>query len=295
MNNKCNIVKDLAPLYAEDMVSEDTRVFVEEHLGNCARCRLELEQFRKSAKFVPDMDVAPLKKLKEKLLVKRIQTIFFTAVLVFAILTSVFAIMTSPRFFPYSEDLIQITENQAGTVMVTFADKITGYSCLKSRDKDTGTELYHIDAWNTIWDKNFSNRGKQNIVINPTSRAGIKIYYVQNNGNEDVPIYGLNDDAGSVTLPRLVLKQYFLLILLLFMVLLFIRYFVRRQETLKMWLNRILLFPVSYMAAHFFTKGLSFTSYSTQRDFGFIILGAILLYCAALSGISLYQAKKRGA
>ena len=33
MKNECSIVCDLLPLYAEDMVSEDTAEFVKEHLG----------------------------------------------------------------------------------------------------------------------------------------------------------------------------------------------------------------------------------------------------------------------
>ena len=32
MKNECNIIKDILPLYAEKMVSEDTVDFIEEHL-----------------------------------------------------------------------------------------------------------------------------------------------------------------------------------------------------------------------------------------------------------------------
>ena len=61
MKNECSIVCDLLPLYAEDMVSEDTAEFVKEHLGNCPTCRAELEKLRKpvqpvAAQHVPDID-----------------------------------------------------------------------------------------------------------------------------------------------------------------------------------------------------------------------------------------------
>lgn len=296
MNRKCNIVKDLIPLYVEDMVSEDTKDFIEEHLEHCTECCSELEQIRKDAEIVPNMDVAPLKKLKEKLLLKRVQTILFTAALVFAIAASVFAMMSSPQFFPYSEDLVQITENQSGVVTITFAHEVTGYSYITSQDEETGTEIYRINAWDTVWDKNFSNRGEQNMVITLTPQADVKVYYVQNNGSEDVLLYGLHtdDNVSTITLPRLVLMPYFLLALLVFVTLLIIRYFLRKQEILKMWLDRILPLPLSYMIAHLCTKGLSFKSYATQRDFCMIILVAILLYCTVLSGASLYKAKKKG-
>lgn len=69
MKNECSIVCDLLPLYAEDMVSEDTAEFVKEHLGNCPTCRAELEKLRKpvqpvAAQHVPDIDAEPLKRLK---------------------------------------------------------------------------------------------------------------------------------------------------------------------------------------------------------------------------------------
>lgn len=46
MRNECNIIRDLLPLYAEDMVSADTADFVEAHLAACAACRAELEALR---------------------------------------------------------------------------------------------------------------------------------------------------------------------------------------------------------------------------------------------------------
>ena len=39
MKNECGIVRDLLPLYIENMVSEDSREFIEEHLSRCAECK----------------------------------------------------------------------------------------------------------------------------------------------------------------------------------------------------------------------------------------------------------------
>ena len=43
MNLSCNIIRDLLPLYAEELASADSRAAVEEHLCGCADCRAELE------------------------------------------------------------------------------------------------------------------------------------------------------------------------------------------------------------------------------------------------------------
>ncbi len=46
MKNKCNIVRDLLPLYVENMASEDTMSFVKEHLKECSSCRKECKAMR---------------------------------------------------------------------------------------------------------------------------------------------------------------------------------------------------------------------------------------------------------
>lgn len=43
MKTECSIVRDLIPLYLEDMLSIETARFVKEHLNNCQECRRELE------------------------------------------------------------------------------------------------------------------------------------------------------------------------------------------------------------------------------------------------------------
>ena len=39
MNNECKIISDLLPLYAEDMVCEETAEFIKNHLSECENCK----------------------------------------------------------------------------------------------------------------------------------------------------------------------------------------------------------------------------------------------------------------
>ena len=75
MKNECNIIRDILPLYVEDMVSADTSAFVEEHLEKCAECRAELEEMKNpnslervcsSSNDNCEKEVLPLKTLKKK-------------------------------------------------------------------------------------------------------------------------------------------------------------------------------------------------------------------------------------
>ena len=293
MNNKCNLIRDILPLYVEDMVSRDTREFVREHLEHCEKCRTEFEHMQKPGDFIPHADLVPLKRIKKELFMKRLQTIFFTAILACAILTIAFGILTAPKFFPYSDDLLHVIDSSYGDIIITFDEKVTGYSCNEVFDMETETEIYRINAWTTTWDLYLSNRGKQNMVIPFEQETKIQIFYAQNDGSEDVLIYGLkeNTEENGVTLPRLILMPYFLLAFLALVVLAILRFLLRNKQAIIVWIDRAIPFPISYMAAQLCTKGFSFTTYSSQRDFCIIILVAMLLYFAMLTGKSLYKAK----
>lgn len=45
MNISCDIIKDLLPLYHDDVCSEDSRKLIEEHLDNCEACKAELKKY----------------------------------------------------------------------------------------------------------------------------------------------------------------------------------------------------------------------------------------------------------
>ena len=295
MSNQCNVIKDILPLYVEDMVSADTQEFVNAHLEQCAECRAELERMRGSTKFVPiDTDIVPLKRIKKDLFIKRMQTIFFTAIVACVVAIIAFGVLTSPAFFPYSDDLLNVVDNHSGEIIVTFDDRVTGYTCTKEFYEETGSEVYRLNAWTTTWDLYFSNRGNQNVVIPSNGESNIQIFFTQNNGSEDVLIYGENNNRPQavITLPRQILLPYFLLAALALIVLACLRLILRNKNALVVWIDRIILFPISYMAAQLCTKGINFTTYSSQRDFCLIMLVAILFYFALLTGKSLYQKKK---
>ena len=51
MKNECSVVRDILPLYLENMVSEETAESIKEHLENCPDCAAEFEAM-KSGKMV---------------------------------------------------------------------------------------------------------------------------------------------------------------------------------------------------------------------------------------------------
>ena len=49
MKIPCAVIRDLLPLYAEDLASEESKQVVDEHLADCPDCRARLETLRQPA------------------------------------------------------------------------------------------------------------------------------------------------------------------------------------------------------------------------------------------------------
>lgn len=120
MRNECNIIRDILPLYVENIVSEDTVSFVEEHLEGCADCREELKSVRASAEVekrysdISDMqksEAEALRILKRKMRRRRALTIMFSF-LTAILLGGIFSLFRFIGFPSESEDIKLETEFQ---------------------------------------------------------------------------------------------------------------------------------------------------------------------------------------
>lgn len=68
----CNVIRDLLPLYADDICSEESKTMIEEHLKQCVECRKALEQMKGTLELSADHEegYSTLKKIK-KILCKK--------------------------------------------------------------------------------------------------------------------------------------------------------------------------------------------------------------------------------
>lgn len=76
MKIKCNVVRDLLPLYVDDVVSEESRELVDEHMKACGECRDYCRALRESEKPIPreefSGELEPLKKIKRRNILNKI-------------------------------------------------------------------------------------------------------------------------------------------------------------------------------------------------------------------------------
>ncbi len=292
MKNICSIVKDLIPLYAEDLTSEETAEFVREHIDECENCRKELDTVNKPAKIVENTNVKPMKKIKRTLALKRLQAAVLTAIFVLTAAVAVFAFISAPEYLPYSEETISVTDNENGSVTVIFPENAANYSC--SRTEYEEYVEYSLESWTSILERRFSSCGIRSVTVSPQQEKPMIIRYVQNNGQEDVLLYSDSEQSsgGVITLPRLVLNYYIVIAVLVFIILMIMRLIVRKKGTVRSVIGKLMLIPISYVAGHFLVMGLGGITYSAQRDFALIMIIAILIYCGLLLGKSILDKKK---
>lgn len=303
MKNECSIVCDLLPLYAEDMVSEDTAEFVKEHLGNCPTCRAELEKLRKpvqpvAAQHVPDIDAEPLKRLKKALLMEKVQAILCTAAVLLALMLSGLSFLTAPEYFAYSQELVTVTEGANGEATISFSSEITNYKLQRIADPADKQTVYHIEVWTCAWDRMFSKPGAQDVTVKPENGHELLIYFTQfinqSSSNSAVCIYGEiePDSGGWMALPGLSMGYWLAINIVLLVILGVIWLNLRKKEKPRRLVERLILIPIAYMLGHLCVLGFHTLSYSEWRDAQMILAIGILFYCAMLLALSIFYSRK---
>ena len=294
MKNECSIVRDLLPLYAESMVSPETASFMEEHLKDCEHCRKEYERLKAPCAVPAQDDAAPLLMLQKKMAAKRLRTIVLTAVFAVALLVSAFAVLDAPVYLPYTEELLAVEPAGENGLQITFDPSVTDFNYTVYQDPDGGNFYYcDVEAWYSLWDRWFSAGEQQRTaVVLPAKPYPVTVMYCPNDGTESICVYGEAGEGGSFALPRLALG-YYLILAVLALAVLFVAWLVAKgRPRQRVWIERIMLYPVSYLISHGIVAGFRVISYSLVRDFRLILFVSLLLYCGLLLADSVWGLKK---
>ena len=305
MRNECNIIRDILPLYAEKMVSSDTAAFIEEHLKDCEACRKEYERIKEPQPTKEISHAAPLLKLSRKMKVKRIQTIAVTAVFVIALFVSAFAVLDAPIYLPYAEGIVTAEQFGDKGMLLTFDEEVSDFDYMVYDDPDGG-DFYccDIQAWTSLWDKWFSQgKGTLSATVTTRNTKPIIAVYVPNDGSENVCIAKYDPNAenrieknvdyeSTIVLPRLSLGYYLILAVAVLVALGIVWLLTRRKAEMRVWIERIGLYPIAYIISHCIVSGINWASYSLPRDFALIIFISILLYSGLLLAHNIWRLKR---
>lgn len=263
----CGVIRDLLPLYTEDLCSEESRALVESHLKNCPDCRSVKESMKKTEPMPADSGEG-LKKIRKELKNRKLRTAALAALLVFVLLVSFFSWYSKPEYYPYSEKLISVRD--LGEKIEIRFNGVARAGLETSEDPEGGT-MAILYAWTSPMDR----RSKIDTMTIPKVDA---LYYCwETQGENTVLLAGETDAAGMQVLPRLVLGYYVYLALLLGAVSGLLWLLLRKKKAGALF-RQIFFAPASYLTGHVLIRGLQTVSFDAGRDFGFILMAAWGVY-----------------
>lgn len=118
MDKTCNIIRDVLPLYIDEVVCPDTREWVETHLADCPDCRRAMEDMRRETAIPAETDIAALKKFKKHINCGRIIASVITALVMLAAIVSAAYWLCWVEVIRYDGSNIEVYESENGHGLV---------------------------------------------------------------------------------------------------------------------------------------------------------------------------------
>lgn len=277
----CGIVKDLLPLVAENIASEESTAFVKTHLETCADCKRAFEDMKAPVRTEP---AAPLKTVKRTVKKRGLLIAGLIACLVAALLVGVFARLMKPI-------VIQSAYEAFESVHID-PDRIFLYQTQNTNlvtEKDGG--IVYVGAYTTLWDEWTGKATHWSSTELPLDGVDA-ILFEPYDGTEHEILYqrdGYPVEAGFA-LPRLVMNYYFAIALAGTVVLAVVWLVLRltKKEKACRVFEILLLAPLSGTLAFLFA-GFPATTIAPVRELAFVCLIALLLFFAGLSARALLK------
>ncbi len=128
MKISCNIIRDMLPLYAEDLVSEDTRIMVDEHLCDCAECAGILESMKQNTPVPVETTPESLNKVKRIIRRKRILSVMAALLTLITIASAVLTYLFTPFQLTKEQALDDFYVREDGAVVIDYSPYVIGRS-----------------------------------------------------------------------------------------------------------------------------------------------------------------------
>ncbi|MBU3145659.1 zf-HC2 domain-containing protein [Clostridium sp. CF012] len=195
MKISCEIVKDLLPLYYDDVCSNESRTTVKEHLLECDTCKKYLDSMNSDFiqtngdKAAEQAKSNILKGISKKLFRKNVMISAISVICAIAVLFGGFSLIFHYQIpIPYNNGLVSVKMGNNGMPDVSFNgdDYYCSYGWTVAIEKDgIKQNVAYIYFTDSIWTKKFSKPQKNKeykYSINNIS------YYDFNDGNGEIEV-----------------------------------------------------------------------------------------------------------
>ena len=270
MNIDCGIIKDLLPLYAENLCSPQSARAVEAHVKDCADCARELDALRAPQPDLQPLAALPLKKLSHKLRRSGWRLTGFIVALVLMFTTVGLYHFTARHYVRYEQGLVSVDVEPDGHLRVGTA-----------RPAQMEVHMYPTPGSNevlvyvTLFNVERDGQGVYRLYDLPTPDAQVNAYYAYPN-EQAVLLMGKQDPEGDFfTLPRLALNSYVALMVGALIVWAALSLLLRKWPYFRRYAGWLWTVPTAYLQAHLMIKGANGTSWNMGRDFAFIAVAAV--------------------
>jgi len=116
----CATIRDLLPLYVDDVLSQESKALISGHLATCESCKSEFTEMQSEFAKLPSNDgakIEALKSMKRKLFKKNVMvSLGSIAVLIVLALSFVNWVLLPQTPIPYEDDLLRVEVNTTKVV-----------------------------------------------------------------------------------------------------------------------------------------------------------------------------------
>lgn len=279
--NNCNIVKDLLPLYKENLLSDESKKFVEDHLKSCSEC----ENLLKDQIEIESKNTKPLDFVEKRI---KKESRYFTLAVV-ALLGSIFIFIISylnaPRHFEYEKGLYRVYRGD-DIYTVEFSDKVSGIDYTDTED------AIYLDGYSTKYDEIFNkDRPRKSLTFH---KDNLKMVLYQNHEKMPNMIIG-SGEVRQTLLPRLFLGFYARLSIIGFLGMALIMFSLEkfRKKSISLPIKTLLIgAPLSLFLGIISIKGFNTATYYPVTDFKYILLLSLGIYLFLIF-LSIFRDQKR--
>ena len=146
MKLSCDVIRDILPLYAEDMVSKATREVVDAHICECSACEKELEELKQVQKIPVEADVKSLKRVGDAIRRRRVLSVMAVFLFIATVLLGG-ALMLDAKIYLPATEAVQDIYVEGNTVKIIWNDQITGTSSAMDTEN---TDNCAVTAWTSL-------------------------------------------------------------------------------------------------------------------------------------------------
>lgn len=279
--NNCNIIKDLLPLYKENLLSEESKTFVEDHLKSCSEC----ENLLKDQIEIKRTNTKPLDFVEKRIKKETRYATLAAIALIGSILIFIISYLNTPRHIEYEKDLYKVYRSD-DIYTVEFNDLVSGIDYTDTED------AVYLDAYTTKYDEIFNKeRPNKSITFH---KDNLKIVLYQNHESMPNMVIG-SGEIRQTLLPRLLLGFYARLSIIGFLILGLIIFILEKfkKKLISLPIKTLIIGgPLSFFLGIISIKGFNTPTYYPMSDIKYIAFLSLGIYLFLIF-LSLARDQKR--